>query len=42
VNRFGLRGAVFGLLLSAGVYTVAMSFGFFLVIYRKAIRLGVS
>jgi O-antigen/teichoic acid export membrane protein len=42
VIRFGLMGAVCGLLLSAGVYTAALALGFFLVIYRKAIRLGVS
>jgi O-antigen/teichoic acid export membrane protein len=42
VLHFGLMGAVYGLLLSAGVYTVAMALGFFLVIYRKATQLGVS
>jgi O-antigen/teichoic acid export membrane protein len=42
VLRFGLMGAVYGLLLSAGVYTAALASGFFLVIYRRAIRLGVS
>jgi len=42
VIRFGLVGAVYGLLLSAGVYTAALALGFFLVIYRKAVRLGVS
>lgn len=42
VVRFGLMGAVYGLLLSAGVYTAALALGFFLAIYRKAIQLGVS
>jgi O-antigen/teichoic acid export membrane protein len=42
VTRFGLRGAVYGMLLSAGVYTVVMVLGLFLVVYRKAIPLGVS
>jgi O-antigen/teichoic acid export membrane protein len=42
VIRFGLLGAVYGLLLSAGVYTAAMASGFFLVIYRRATQVGVS
>jgi O-antigen/teichoic acid export membrane protein len=42
VIRFGLMGAVYGLLLSAGVYTVALASGFFLVVYRKATQLGVT
>jgi O-antigen/teichoic acid export membrane protein len=42
VIRFGLPGAVYGLLLSAGVYTAAMASGFFLVIYRRATQVGVS
>jgi O-antigen/teichoic acid export membrane protein len=42
VIRFGLLGAVYGLLLSAGVYTVALASGFFLAVYRKATRLGVT
>jgi O-antigen/teichoic acid export membrane protein len=41
VIRFGLMGAVYGLLLSAGVYTTALASGFFLVVYRKATRLSV-
>jgi O-antigen/teichoic acid export membrane protein len=42
VHRFALAGAVYGLLLSAAVYTAAQALGFFLVVYRKAIPLGVS
>lgn len=42
VVHFGLLGAVYGLLLSAVVYTAALSFGFFLVAYRKATQQGVS
>jgi O-antigen/teichoic acid export membrane protein len=42
VLRFGLMGAVYGLLLSAGVYTGVLALGFYLVVYRNAIRLGVS
>jgi O-antigen/teichoic acid export membrane protein len=41
VIRFGLMGAVYGLLLSAGVYTSALAYGFFLVVYRKATQLSV-
>ena len=40
VIRLGLTGAVYGLLLSAGVYTGALALGFFLIVYRKAIRLS--
>jgi O-antigen/teichoic acid export membrane protein len=41
VIHFGLMGAVYGLLLSAGVYTVALASGFFMVVYRKAPQLSV-
>jgi hypothetical protein len=40
--RFGLMGAGYGLLLSAGVCTAVLALGFFMEGYRKAIRLGVS
>jgi O-antigen/teichoic acid export membrane protein len=39
VNLFGLRGAVYGLLLSAVVYTTALSFGFMLNSRRQPSRL---
>jgi O-antigen/teichoic acid export membrane protein len=42
VIRFGLMGAVYGLLLSAGVYTAALASGFFLVVYRKTTKLSAS
>jgi O-antigen/teichoic acid export membrane protein len=42
VIRFGLMGAVYGLLLSAGVYTTALALGFLQVVYRKVTQLGVS
>jgi O-antigen/teichoic acid export membrane protein len=42
VVRFGLMGAVYGLLLSAGVCTVVQALGFFLVVYRKAVWLAAS
>ena len=41
VIRFGLMGAVYGLLLSASVYTAALASGFFLVVYRKTTQLSV-
>jgi len=40
VIRFGLPGAVYGLLVSATVYTGAQALGFFLAVYRKAIPVG--
>jgi O-antigen/teichoic acid export membrane protein len=40
VIRFGLMGAVYGLLLSASVYTAALASGFFLVVYRKTTQLS--
>jgi O-antigen/teichoic acid export membrane protein len=42
VIRFGLRGAVYGMLLSGAAYTAALAVGFFLVVYRKANRLRLS
>lgn len=42
VIHFGLMGAVYGLLLSASVYTVALASGFFMVVYRKAAHSNVS
>jgi len=40
VIRFGLPGAVYGLLVSATVYTGAQALGFFLAVYRRAIPVG--
>lgn len=37
VMRFGLRGAVYGMLLSAAVYTAALAVGFFLAICARPI-----
>jgi len=42
VIHFGLQGAVYGMLPSAGVYTAVQVLGFFLAVYRKAIPVGVS
>jgi len=42
VIRFGLMGAVYGLLLSAGVYTAVQALSFFMVVYRKAVPLILS
>jgi hypothetical protein len=35
VIHFGLRGAVYGMLVSGGTYSLALAVGFFLNIYRK-------
>jgi len=40
VMRFGLWGAVYGMLLSGAAYTGALALMFFLVVYRHANRLG--
>jgi len=42
VIHFGLRGAVYGMLLSASVYSVVLALGFFLTVYRKVVPVGVS
>ena len=40
VSRFGLRGAVYGMLVSGGTYSAALTVGFVLYVYRKAHQLA--
>jgi O-antigen/teichoic acid export membrane protein len=40
VIHFGLPGAVYGMLLSGAAYTGALAVSFFLIVYRKAHRVG--
>lgn len=40
VIYFGLRGAVYGMLLSGTAYTATLALGFFLIVHRKSSRLS--
>jgi O-antigen/teichoic acid export membrane protein len=42
VTHFGLRGAVYGMLVSGATFSVAVGVGFFMALYRKGTKLGVS
>jgi O-antigen/teichoic acid export membrane protein len=42
LTHFGLRGAVYGMVLSAAAYSLALGVGYFLVVYRGSYRWSMS